>query len=324
LILKIFYPPDRDETHATSNRPWMREVDAYRSGLLDDLPGDFRAPRVIHIEDDPGGAFWLWLEHVTDRFERRWPLAAYGVAARHLGQFNGAYLTNRPIPTFPWLRPSWAETDGEPTRLVAAQPLLKQLLADARVQSAFPVAIDTRARRLLHEQPCYLTILANLPQTLCHHDAAQANLLAHRRSDGEDETIAIDWEMIGPGTVGADLASLVFSTLRRGDVPSTAAEELDRIAFAGYLAGLRDAGWQGPADQVRLGYAAAVSLRWSLLLATLRNLVDDQRRVKAAHDWNYSVDGLLRQWIPLSIFLLDRAGEVDRLTDSAPGRRVRY
>jgi hypothetical protein len=324
LILKIFHPPDGEDSPATSNLTWTREVDAYRSGLLDDLPGNFRAPRAIHIGDDPRGALWLWLEHITDRYDRRWPLAAYGIAARHLGQFNAAYLTNRSVPSHPWLMPRWAETHSEPTRAVAAPPMLERLLADPRVQSAFSTPIADRARRLLRNQPHFLAILANLPQTLCHHDAAQANLFVHRRADGEDETVAIDWETIGPGTLGADLASLVFSTLRRGDFPSADAEELDRVAFAGYLAGLRHAGWQGPADQARLGYAASVALRWSLFLGTLRDVVDDETRRKAAHDWNRPPEDLLRQWIPLSLFLLDRADEVDRLADSTRGRQVRY
>jgi hypothetical protein len=40
------------------------------------------------------------------------------------------------------------------------------------------------------------------------------------------------------------------------------AQALEEIAFEGYLKGLRDAGWQGDPRQVRLGYAAAASLRY--------------------------------------------------------------
>jgi hypothetical protein len=313
LILKIIQPPDVARPDLTANQSWTREVEAYRSGVLDQLPGNLRAPRAVEISVDSKGSHWLWLEHVTDLYDRRWPLAAFGLAARHLGQFNGAYLTSRSIPAVSWLMADWAEQHSEPPRLVAALPLLEQLLADSRVQSAFPTPIATRARHLLRDQPRFLAILADLPQTLYHHDAAQANLLARRRAAGEIETVAIDWESLGPGTIGADLASLVFSTLRRGDFDSSDAEELERATFAGYLDGLRDAGWDGPPEQVRLGYAAAVSLRWSLLLGTLRDLVDDAVRAKAARDWRIPPDRLLCQWIPLSIALLDRADEVDRL-----------
>jgi hypothetical protein len=30
-----------------------------------------------------------------------WPLERYGLAARHLGQFNGRYLTGTPLPQHP-------------------------------------------------------------------------------------------------------------------------------------------------------------------------------------------------------------------------------
>jgi hypothetical protein len=314
LILKIIEPPESTLAGATDSRALAREFDAYQSGLLDDLHGSLRAPRVVHLGAGPGGSFWLWLEHVVDVYERHWPLAAYGVAARHLGQFNGAYLTNRSLPNFAWLMSNWADWNSEPARAHAALAELERLLVDGRVQAAFPAPIANRARRLLANQPRFLELLAALPQTLCHHDAAQANLIACRRADGDIETVAIDWESIGPGTIGADLATLVFGTLRRGEVTGTDAEELERVAFAGYVAGLRDAGWQGSEDQVRLGYVTAVALRWSLLLGTLRSLVDDAARIKASRDWNYSPGRLLQQWIPLSAFLLDRADEVERLS----------
>jgi hypothetical protein len=316
MILKIIRPPDGGRTFAPGDQFWAREVDAYQSGLLDQLPGNLRAPRTVHIATGANGAHWLWLEHVTDLYDRHWPLAAFGLAARHLGQFNGAYLTVRTIPTFSWLMPNWAESSVEPARLAAAGPRLEEILANPRLQSAFQVPITARARSLLRDQPRYLTILANLPQTLCHHDAAQANLLASGRVDGEIETVAIDWESIGPGAIGADLASLVFGTMRRGDFNSANADDLERAAWAGYLDGLRDAGWDGPARQVRLGYTAAIALRWSLLYSTLRAVVDETARSKAANDWRMPPDQLLRRWIPLCSFLLDRADEVNRLTQT--------
>jgi len=48
--------------------------------------------------------------------------------------------------------------------------------------------------------------LARVPETLCHHDAALANLFAVRGTDGMLETVAVDWEKIGPGPVGAEIA----------------------------------------------------------------------------------------------------------------------
>jgi hypothetical protein len=85
---------------------WQRELLAYQSGLLDHLPGGLAAPRCYGTEQSPG-MFRLWLEDVTDVLGPRWPLARYGLAARHLSQFNGAYLAGRPLSLAVWLEVGW-------------------------------------------------------------------------------------------------------------------------------------------------------------------------------------------------------------------------
>ena len=102
-MLKIL----RDPTHspAPGEAPpdgWDREVQAYRSGLLDDLPDRLVAARCYGIEERPGAA-WLWLEDVTDEIGPHWPIARFALAARHLGRLSGRYLTERPLPDDPWL-----------------------------------------------------------------------------------------------------------------------------------------------------------------------------------------------------------------------------
>src|SRR5579859_210409 len=80
---------------------WRREALAYQSGLLADLPG-LAAPHCYGVEEQVDGAHWLWLEAVQDDGGPMWPLDCYGTAARHLGQFNGAYLAGRPRPEYAW------------------------------------------------------------------------------------------------------------------------------------------------------------------------------------------------------------------------------
>ena len=87
-----------------------------------------------------------------------------------------------------------------------------------------------------HDQPTQARLretLSALPQTICHHDASHANLFLTG-----DEVVAIDWEGVGWGAAGADLATLVVGTMRRGDFD---------------------------AAPPRLGYAAAVGLRWPIV-----------------------------------------------------------
>src|SRR3954471_22260451 len=52
VVLKIVRP--------TADSTSLREVDAYRSGLLADLPG-IRAPRCYGVEECADGSWWLWL-----------------------------------------------------------------------------------------------------------------------------------------------------------------------------------------------------------------------------------------------------------------------
>lgn len=103
LVLKIAAPaPGQDDPTAIGY--WRREALLYPSGLLNDLPPGLRAPRCYGCDVQVDGQIWLWLEHVReDNKVHLWPVARWALAARHLGQFNGAYLAGRPLPRAPWL-----------------------------------------------------------------------------------------------------------------------------------------------------------------------------------------------------------------------------
>jgi hypothetical protein len=135
----------------------------------------------------------------------------------------------------------WAEHHSVPAKIPEAVAHIRMLAADARVRRAFPVPV-AEMERLLLDQSMFVAFLDRLPRTLCHHDAAQANLFALQREGGAIETVAIDWESIGHGALGAEIATLVFGTIRRGDFPAEQAANLDHEVFTGYLQGLRDAG----------------------------------------------------------------------------------
>jgi hypothetical protein len=104
--------------------------------------------------------------------------------------------------------------------------------------------------------------LERLPQTLNHYDAGRKNLFARRQNNGNFETVAVDWGSAGIGAVGEDLSIFVaqsvywFSGVSPEQLP-----ELDKIAFAGYMQGLRDVGWQGDPALVRLAYTAGLAMR---------------------------------------------------------------
>jgi hypothetical protein len=264
LILKVLYPP------AEASKPsdwdyWRREAHAYESGLLDDLPGGLQAPRCFGVADQPNGDCWIWLEDVADRsgsvddIGEKWPLEHYAVVARHLGRFNGAYLTGqRPVPSHPWLR----GRDHFRAALGEAGPLLERL-REAQdhplVRRRFPPDVVELLERRWADQAEHLDVIDQLPGTLCHGDAFRRNLFARRTIDGDCLTIAIDWAVLGIGWVGWDIKNLVSNPMVLRNSDSRTARERDRVVFAGYLDGLRDVGWQGDPRQARLGQVVRIS-----------------------------------------------------------------
>jgi hypothetical protein len=255
LILKILRARVGDDP--SGSHYWRREAEAYQSRLLDVLPGGLAAPRCFGVTDHPGESCWLWLEDVKDE-TGPWPLERYGLAARHLGSFNAAFLTDQSAPLWPWLSTEWIRKDLEQVSLQIdrlgtslTRPLLRRLL---------PGDAAARVFRLWAEREAFLAALDRLPQTLCHFDAFRRNLFA-RRVGSQDQTVLIDWAFMGRGALGAEIVSLVWVTLAFWEVDAAQAQQFSEIVFQGYLEGLRDAGWHGAEQQTRLGYAAAIALR---------------------------------------------------------------
>src|SRR5438309_1453402 len=57
--------------------------------------------------------------------------------------------------------------------------------------------------------------------------------------------IAVDWSYAGIAAVGSELAPMVAASVCLDDAESEQLPDLDRVAFDGYVAGLRAAGWEG-------------------------------------------------------------------------------
>jgi hypothetical protein len=128
LILKILWS-GVGSANASAWDYYKREADAYQSGWLAGLPGGLAAPRCFGIIDQPDGTCWMWLEEVKEEIDSQWPLEYYGVVARHLGHFNGAYLVDRPLPSWPWQSSDWirhyveqSTPAMEPLRAAQASP----------------------------------------------------------------------------------------------------------------------------------------------------------------------------------------------------------
>jgi len=253
LILKV-ERPQADLDDPSHPQYWKREALAYQSGLLDDLLGELTAPRCLAVVEQPEGDVWLWLEEVADDIGSNWPLEHYGLVARHLGQFNGAYLAGRPIPSQSWLSRGWLRSWLSPVAEVIDQ--LPSALEQPLGRRWLPGNDCEALMHLWNTREVFLKVLDRLPQTLCHRDAFRRNLFARGGEDGGYETVTIDWADLGPGPVGEEIVPLVLGTLRFLDLELAQARPLDHIVFEGYLDGLRDAGWRGDPREVRLGFTA--------------------------------------------------------------------
>jgi hypothetical protein len=319
LVLKLLRPHER--LTAREDEKWRREAQAYASGILSDLPGGLAAPRALAIDTMADGSVWLWLEQVADLYGGRWGFGQFRQAAYHLGEFNGAYLGQRPLPDYPWLVRVWTELHSETHKIPGALAEIEQLAPERPVRQVFPNHSPEEMTSLLRDQPLFKEALNRLPTLLCHHDASQGNLFARRVVDVPAQTVAaietvgtvaIDWESIGYGAFGADIATLVFGTIRRGLFPADDVDALDRAVFDGYLAGLRAVGWSGRAESVRLGFAAAIALRWFQLHGVLHMLTNPAIRPFRGTRQE-SPEEARRQFILLTKYLLARTEEARRL-----------
>jgi hypothetical protein len=164
---------------------------------------------------------------------------------------------------------------------------------------------------MLGDQPTFIAALGRLPQTLCHHDAARSNLVA--RSTG---IVAFDWESAGPGPLGADIATLMSGSLRKGDAPADELASLDDAVFAGYVDGLVTAGWSGDERVVRLGYTMSLALRCWFVRDTLRNLADPAAAPILGRATHIGPAEALERFATISHFLLDRADEARQLAEA--------
>jgi hypothetical protein len=305
MVLKILEPVASQQDPTRIFYP-KREMLLYQASLHDDLPAGLRAPRCYGWDELADGTLWLWLEHVREEGARRWPLARWSLAARHLGQFNGAYLAGRPLPHTPWLGGrrlrTWLEAHAERVARIAAAPL------NPEVCRFWPQPVVDALLRLWEERDVFCAALERLPQTFCHGDAIRRNLFARRGTDGAEETVAIDWEYAGQMAAGEEIGQTVSVASAFFDVEPADLPALDEALFSGYLAGLHDAGWRGDERQVRFAYAAHAALR-NAFNAVGTTVPDEAARMAAKQRHGHTWEELAGARAAVRPFLLDWAQE---------------
>lgn len=251
LVLKVLY--ERSGEAPASPYYWKREYEVYRSGLLDGMPADtFSSPRIYDLQEFSDSC-WIWMEDIEDRKDD-WTLDDFHDVAARLGRLNGAWLTGRAAPTFGWICHNWhaAIVPG----LTATFENLDALLESPLARVALPLEAKDEIMAVWRDRRLFQDALAQLPQALCHTDAFRRNIL-HR----EDDVVLLDWALASVGALGEELVCLVAVSLYYQGFSADYADQLDRTVFAGYVEGLRQAGWTDDPSLARIGYTCAMALR---------------------------------------------------------------
>jgi hypothetical protein len=275
LILKTLGRPAQPSEPIHWNY-WKREWHAYQSGLLTDLPGGLRAPRCLAAVEPSSEVLWLWLEDITEDSRSSWSIADYGNAAYRAGQFNGVYLTERPLPTHPWLSRNWLRGCVEDNAPFVTE--LSRSLEHPWVRRTYPPDVAEGLLQTWADRHRFLRALEGLPQTLCHLDLLRRNLFLQSKPEEEPELVLIDWAYVGHGALGEDLVPLIVASILFFEAELQDAQELEAHVLARYLEGLRDVGWRGDPGLVWLGYALAATLRYGVgaLMYELPSVLDDR------------------------------------------------
>jgi hypothetical protein len=232
---------------------------------------------------------------------------------------NGAYLAGRPLPAADWLGGrrlrTWVEAHEERVARIAAAP------GNPEVRQFWPQPVVEEILRLWEERAAFCDALERLPQTFCHGDAIRRNLFARRGSGGVEETVAIDWEFAGQMAAGEEAGQTVSVAAALFDVAPEALPALDEAVFAGYLAGLREAGWRGEERAVRFAYAAHAALRNAFnAVGTVRPEEAQLEAIRENHGRTW--EELAGARAAVRPFLLARAAEARGLVEICFGKAV--
>ena len=305
LILKIIRSPDGQDNPASLTY-WKREVLAYQSGLLDQLPGIMCAPRCFEIAEQSGLEIWLWMEEIVDEIKGRWSLDHFGTVARHLGHFNAAGFEKQAQFTQPWLTKGilheWVgDTVPEFPPNILAHPLVSRV---------WPAEIYEWMLRVWSKREAWIDRIERQPQTFSHLDAFRRNIFSRWNKQNTLQMVMIDWPFAGSAAAGEEIAPLVAASLNLLEFDSTQAGSLDQVVFEGYLQGLREAGWRGDPRAVRSTYAAASILR-SCIGNDIAFIVADESKHELLEEmFGHPLEELLEVWANTNRFYFHLADEV--------------
>ncbi len=201
-----------------------RELLAFTSGLLDELPPVFHHPYLDVIHDPEHGQYWAFLEDVSDDMQRlgivdALPDATIRTILSHTAAFHATFWERASLRRTPWLMSLNTPVDywyklvvevldgvaepSETTRYITGEwPWVAQGIRNL-MDSLAP---DTRVLidGLFRHPERLIAEIAQMPITLCHYDFDNRNMGMRDGPDGPQTTV-IDWEIVGWGLSSADV-----------------------------------------------------------------------------------------------------------------------
>jgi hypothetical protein len=273
---------------------WKREAEFFGSSLASEIDVGLCPPRCFAVQPISEDEIALWLEHIPHR-TTLWTDDQFYAAARKIGQFNGYWYGAENRLTGQWMN----EQCGfiEPWF-----PLVDESLdtIETRWESFREMGVSLDDAFLPQLRRAWLRCKANVqmyksaPKTLCHFDAHQENLLWNE--ERRDHLVAIDWAYVGPGALGQEIVVMISQRTRSGqDLAPAWLCDFSEEVYGHYVEGLRQVGWAGSDDEVRVGYLAYATILEAAM--TVSRLYQALNRARGEQTTMYTLeDTVLYQW----------------------------
>jgi hypothetical protein len=317
VVMKCVNNPKERSQQPREWSYWRREIIAFHSGFLEQLPAGVRAPRFYGVMENENGA-WIWIEHIQEATGKQWSLDHFQRTARQLGRFQGAYLNEAPLVDQPWLSQSFFRNvwDEQGFWFGFMNPASKENAWNSPIsQGGFDDHKKSRTLQLLAEKELFFDVNDRLPQVLCHYDASRRNFMwSHSLQTGTEELIGIDWAFTGIGALGNDLGGLFGTSLYFFEYNLKDMEILENAVLEGYLAGIADNETTIDTRLVRLGYLISLAL-WmgAMLPGWAAFMLPSDSGVNVQAMYGRTAEAVLAGWVRLHEFCLDRADEARSL-----------
>jgi hypothetical protein len=225
VILRIM--PEMDAVMMLTGDTEHRELKAFQSGLLDQIPEGFRHP-YVHVIDRPG-QHWAFLEDVRPQ------MAALGMHAKcsdadvrtilsGLAAFHAKFWERSDLIEQPWLFSLKRGVDYFYRTIVDILEGMKGAaessvyiterwpwLAEGVVNLVESLPTGTRqAIEGAYRNPeALLSQIEAMPMTLCHYDFDNRNLGIEDGPNGR-RAVVIDWEILGKGVSASDVVRFMM------------------------------------------------------------------------------------------------------------------